>query len=186
MREPTTKFKQGSFIAKSASLSSTNAGGVCSVLVAEWLSAGGSLEAASFSHRGRGAKTSSRIAQGMSNDRMTTLNEYGLFSAGGGPGTVSMGQFEAWRAAVRETGYIYYVKLSNAQEGHAIGVVNKANRIRVFDPNHGEWECSSLPDLELILMEIAVDYMEKYDFDSVEVAKLLTPSLSVLAAAVTS
>ena len=186
MREPTTAFKQGSFIAKSASLSSTNSGGVCSVLVAEWLSAGGSLGAASFSHRGRGAKTSSRYAQGMSNDRMTTLNEYGLFSAGGGPGAVRMSDFDGWRGAVRETGYIYYVKLSNDQEGHAIGVVNKQTRIRVFDPNHGEWECESLPELELTLMEIAFDYMGKYDFDSVEVQKLLTPSLAALAAAITT
>jgi hypothetical protein len=122
----------------------------------------------------------------MSNDRMTTLNEYGLFSAGGGPGTVAMGKTEVWRAAVREVGYIYYVKLSNALEGHAIGVVNKAERIRVFDPNHGEWECESLPDLELLLMEIAVDYMDKHDFDSVEVGKLLTPSLAALAAAITN
>ena len=186
MREPTTKFTQGSFIAKSASLSSTNAGGVCSVLVAEWLASGGSLAGATFSQRGRGAKTSSRIAQGMAHERMTTLNEYGLFSAGGGPGTVGMGNFEAWRGAVRESGYIFYVKLSNAQEGHAIGVVNKGNRIRVFDPNYGEWECSSIPDLELLLMEIAVDYQERYDFDSVEVAKLLTPSLGVLTAAILS
>lgn len=186
MREPTTKFTQGSFIAKSASLSSTNPGGVCSVLVAEWLFAGGSLGAASFSQRGRGGKTSSRIAQGMSNERMTALNEYGLFTAGGGPGNVSMSDFNAWRGAVRETGYIYYVKLSNAQEGHAIGVVNKGNRIRVFDPNYGEWECSGLPDLELILMEIVADYQERYNFDSVEVAKLLTPSLGALAAAITS
>ena len=186
MREPTTKFTQGGFIAKSASLSSTNAGGVCSVLVAEWLSAGGSLAASSFGQRGRGAKTSSRIAQGMSNDRMTTLNEYGLFSAGTGLGTVSMGEYDAWRAAVRETGYIYYVKLSSAQEGHAIGVVNKQNRIRVFDPNHGEWECEGVPELELTLMEIAADYFERYDFDSVEVAKLLTPSLGVLTEAILS
>ena len=65
-------------------------------------------------------------------------------------------------------------------------MVNKANRLRVFDPNHGTRECSSVPDLELTLMEIAADYMEKHDFDSVEVAKLLTPSLAVLAAAITS
>ena len=179
MREPTTKFTQGSFIANSASLSTTNPRGVCSVLVAEWLSAGGSLGAASFSQRGRGANASTRIAQGMANERMATLSEYGLFSAGDGPGTVAMSNFNAWRGAVREAGYIYYVKLSNDQEGHAIGVVNKGNRIRVFDPNYGEWECSSIPDLELLLMEIAADYQDRYEFDSVEVAKLLTPSWSL-------
>ena len=117
---------------------------------------------------------------------MTTLNEYGLFAAGDGPGTVAMGNFDAWRGAIREGGYIYYVKLSNAQEGHAIGVVNKGNRVRVFDPNYGEWECSSLLELEFTLMEIVDDYMEKYDFDSIEVVKLLTPSLGMLAAAITS
>jgi hypothetical protein len=186
MTEPTTKFKQGSFIAKSASLAKTNPAGVCSVLVAEWLSAGGSLGGASFSNRSRGPKTSSRIAEGMAHDRMTTLTEYGLYAPPGGRGTVAMSDFDAWRGAVRETGYIYYVKLSNDQEGHAIGVVNKANRIRVFDPNHGEWECSSGTDMEIILMEIVLDYMNKYHFDSIEVMKLLTPSLATLAAVLTS
>jgi hypothetical protein len=185
MREPTTKFNQGTFIANSASLAASNPNGVCSVLVAEWLAAGGSLAASSFGRRGRGAQTSSRIAQGMANDRMTTLHEYGLFSGQGGSGTVAMGN-TGWRDAVRQSGNIYYVKLSNDREGHAIGVVNKDSRIRAFDPNHGEWECQGVPDLEILLMEIALHYMEKHDFDSIEVQPLMTPSLGVLAKAVTA
>lgn len=167
-------FKQSEFINNSESLQKTNPGGVCKVLVAEWLAAGGALGGSSFSRRGRGTSASTRIANAMNIDRADTLAEYGLFKVGEF-GPTSADKIDELTTFLEQQGYFYYVKYFGG-EGHAIGVVNRDGKIRVFDPNKGEWSCGSVSDMRVKMVQLLIYYAEGFGFDGIECWRLQPPS----------
>ena len=174
MRTPDKPFSQEDFIAKSSFLGVTNPAGVCAILVAEWFTGGCSLGGASFSRRGRGEKASARIAGGMMTSRATSLADHGLQSVATRRSAVTD---EDWPSFVWQEGYVYYVKFDGGAGGHAVGVINKGGKYRVFDPNHGQWDCKSAIEVTIILLQLVQHYRV---FDTIEIERLALPSFVVV------
>lgn len=174
MREPDIPFRQFDFIKDSAYLQVTNPEGVCKVLVAEWLAGGGALGGSTFRRRGRGFNTSTRVGMAMETQRSTTLTDYGLQIVGQSE-TLSLAD-AAWTRYVGQIGFAYYVKIQGPEDGHAIGVLNKDKKIRIFDPNFGEWHCTGVADMTSTMLDIALHYVSKYGFNEIECMQLQMPS----------
>ena len=147
-------FRQFNQSELTASLGPGAQGGVCKVLVMEWLAAGGDLDRAMRNlrmvSRRRGddrvqsvsAAVGKRIEDAQANTMPWDLvREYGLVRAGGndlGGGTVQ--QLIAY--VTGHVGY-YYIAVNppvgQPGAGHALGAVTTSlNNGRVFDPNEGE------------------------------------------------
>ena len=176
MRDPDIPFRQFDFIRDSHSLALLNPTGVCRVLVLEWLSARGAIGAAGFSRGGGRQSTSRRLARSMGTvgvSRGDAINDYGLHSIAKSPRAV-VTDSSSWEF-LSQGDSMYYIKIMDDADGHAIGAVSINGRYRLFDPNKGVWECSNGVDLVNTMRLLAREYLLSDRMSEIEIERIGAP-----------